>query len=80
MSDGLRNSLSGEEDLVFSASPNATNFDVKELPGRGIGDVSRTSVCGLGDTRTSKGRGVLPDLDASPCSKACVELCACVPA
>ena len=85
MSDGLRNSVSGEEDLVFSGSPNAISVDVKEFPGPGTCDASRT--CGiptrtgvreLGDPRTGE-CGVLPDLAASPCCKACVELCACVP-
>ena len=86
MSDGLRNSVSGEEDLAFSSSPNAINADVKEFPGPGTCDASRTcgiprrGVCKLGDPRTSGGCGVLPDLAVSPCCKACVELCACVPA
>jgi hypothetical protein len=85
MSDGLRNSVSGEEDLVFSGSPNAIN--VKEFPGPGTRDASRTygipsrtGVCELGDPRTPGGCGVLPDLTASPCCKACVGLCVCIPA
>jgi hypothetical protein len=87
MSEGLRNSVSGEEDIVFSSSPNAISADVKEFPGPGTCDASRTrgiptrtGVCELGDPRTSGGCGVLPDLAASPCCTACVELCTCVPA
>jgi hypothetical protein len=73
MSDGLRNSVSGEEDLVFSGSPNAISVDVKGFPGLGTCDASRTcgiptrtGVCGLGDPCTSGGCAVLPDLAASP--------------
>ena len=87
MSDGLRNSMSGEEDLVFSSSPNVISADVKGSTGPGTCDASmtcgiptRTGACELGDRCTSGGRGVLPDLAASPCCKACVELCACVSA
>jgi hypothetical protein len=36
MSDELRNSVSGEEDLVFSSSPNAISADVKGSPGPGL--------------------------------------------
>jgi hypothetical protein len=78
MSDGLRNSVSGEEDLVFSGSPNAISVDVKEFPGTGTCGAPRTGVCELGDPLTSGGCAVLPDLAASPCCKTCVELCACV--
>lgn len=87
MSDELRNSVSGEEDLVFSSPPNVISADVKGSTGPGTCDASttcgipmRTGVCELGDPRTSGGCGVLPDLAASPCCKACVELCACAPA
>ncbi len=87
MSDGLRNSVSGEEDPVFSDSTNAISVDVNEFPGPGTCDASRTcgiptrtGVCELGVPRTSGGCGVLPDLAASPCCTACVELCTCIPA
>jgi hypothetical protein len=83
MSDGLRNSVSGEEDLVFSGSPNAISVDVKGFSGPGTGRTCgippRTGACELGDPRTSGGCGTLPDLAASPCCKPCVELCACIP-
>lgn len=86
MSDGLRNSVSGEEDLVYSGSPNAISVDVREFPGPATCDASRTcgiptrtGVCELGVPRTPGGCAVLPDLTASPCCKTCVELCACVP-
>jgi hypothetical protein len=79
--------VSGEEDLVFSGSPNAISIGVNEFPGPGTCDAprtcgipTRTGVCKLGDPRTSGGCGLLPDLAASPCCKACVELCACIPA
>ncbi len=87
MSDGLRNSVSGEEDLVFSASPSGTNSGVKVLPGPVICDVAgtcgiptRTGLCGLGDTRTSGASRIPPGLEVSSCREACVELCVCVPA
>jgi len=87
MSDGLRNSVSGEEVLVFSSSPNAISVDARRFPGPGTCDASRTcgiptrtGACVLGDPRMSGGCGVLPDLAASPLCKTCAELCACVPA
>lgn len=74
MSDGLRNSVSGEDDLVFSGSPNAIiSVEVKGFPGPGTCDASRTcgvptrtGVCELGDPCTSGGCEALPNLAASP--------------
>ena len=87
MSDGLRNSVSGEEDLLFSSSPNSISADVKAFPDPVIWDASRTcgiptrtGACEIGDPRTSRGCEVLPDLAVSPCCKTCKELCACVSA
>ena len=87
MSDGLRNSVSGVEDLVFPGSTNDISVDVRGCPGPGVCDAPRacgvpmrTGVREIGDPCMSGGCGVPSDLAALPCCKVCVELCACVPA
>lgn len=79
MSDGLRNSVSGEEDLLFSSSSNSADVVIWDASRTG-GIPTTTGARKIGDPRTSEGCEVLPDLAASPCCKACEELCACIPA
>jgi hypothetical protein len=84
MSDWLKKSVSGEEDLVFSASPSAIGVGVKELPGPDVpgmcGIPVRTRVRELRGPRTSGVNGVPPNPGALPSWEACVDFCACVPA